>query len=234
MLYNYRKGAVAVEGLPACQHLIEHNAYGIDIRPLVGHLSPCLLRRDIADRADGPVGHRLAVDPGEAGDAEIHDLYRAVGEQHDVLGLDVPVYDAFIVGVLQSSDYLGDEVERVLPFEDALLLDELLERDPVDILHNDELNLLGKAHIVDLNDVRVGENSDSLALVPESSQEFIIIGIFWLEYLDGNGTIFHYVSRFIDVSHSADSYKLGNFISAVKLLTDVRIHLIQLLYRKLT
>ena len=77
-------------------------------------------------RANGLVGHGLGLALEEAGNAEVGHLDGAVLQEHDVLGLDVPVDDALLVGTLQGHEDLGGEVDSLLPADGALLLDILL------------------------------------------------------------------------------------------------------------
>ena len=135
-------GVIAVKGLSSREHLIHHSAYGIDIALCVGNASACLLGADIVNASDGLIGSSLALLTGELGNAEIHDLYSAVCEHHYVLRLDVAVNNALVVSVLQSTEDLYNEVDRILPCEDLFLFDVLLQRNTVDILHNDILYLL--------------------------------------------------------------------------------------------
>ena len=53
----------------------------------------------------------LVLGPGDAGDAKVHHPQLAVVQQHDVLGLDVPVDDAVAVGVVEGAEDLGDEMD---------------------------------------------------------------------------------------------------------------------------
>ena len=137
--------------------------------------------------------------------------------------------DTLVVSVLERSEYLCNKVKCVLPFENALLLDKLLQSDTVNVFHNDILYLIRESDVKYLNDIWVRKNSDRFALISESSEELLVLSIFRLEYLNCNFTVFHYVYSLIDISHSADTDQLCDLISAVKLFADIRIHLIQLL-----
>ena len=99
VLHGDLLGGLPVKGHPPGEHLIKQDAYGINVALFVGFLAAGLLRADIVDRADGLVVHGADVLPGEPGDAEVHDLDGAVPEKHDVLGLDVPMDHAPLMGV---------------------------------------------------------------------------------------------------------------------------------------
>ena len=83
--------------------------------------------------------------------------------------------DTLIMSVLQSTEYLSYKVQSVFPPKHALLLDKLFKGDAVDIFHNDKLYLVRKSHIIYLYDIRVRKYSDSLALVSEASEKFLVL-----------------------------------------------------------
>ena len=83
--------------------------------------------------------------------------------------------DTLIMSVLQSTEYLSYKVQSVFPPKYALLLDKLFKGDAVDILHNDKLYLVRKSHVIYLYDIRVRKYSDSLALVSEASEKFLVL-----------------------------------------------------------
>jgi len=94
-------------------------------------LAPSLLRRHVVGCSEDDAGGGDG-GGGEAGDAEVHDLHRAVLADEDVGGLDVTVDDAGLVGVGQPVQHLQDDrhlavegqrdpqaqrLEQVLPLE---------------------------------------------------------------------------------------------------------------------
>ena len=91
---------VRVKGLSAGEHLVEHDTHGIQVALGIGHVTPCLFRTDIVHRADRLIGRSTAFLAGKLGNTKVHDLDGAVCQQHDVLRLDVTVYDTAVVGVL--------------------------------------------------------------------------------------------------------------------------------------
>ena len=217
-------GVIAVEGLSSREHLIHHSSHGVDIALCVGNIAACLLGADIVNASDGLIGSGLAFLTGELGDTEVHDLDSAVSEHHDVLGLDIAVNDALIVSVLECAEYLDDEMHRILPCEDLFLLDVLLQRDTVDVLHDDILYLLGEAHIVYLYDIRVGKNCNCLGFISEAAQELLVLSEFLLQYLNGNGFVVDNIDALVHFSHASDADKLGYLISSVELFANILIH----------
>ena len=96
---------------------------------------------DVVDAAHGLFAVLyLVLGPGDAGDAKVHHPQLAVVQQHDVLGLDVPVDDAVAVGVVEGAEDLGDEVDG-LPagYFAAPLVEVLPEGHALHALHDDIL-----------------------------------------------------------------------------------------------
>src|SRR5207253_1505501 len=91
------------------QHLVQHTAQGVGIRPPVDvRFGRRLLRAHIAGRAHGESGVRQllrACRHDRARNAEIRDDRLPAGEQ-DVLWLDVPVHHIVAVGVAQGARHL--------------------------------------------------------------------------------------------------------------------------------
>ena len=180
---------------------------------------------DVVHRTDGLFRHGFVVLAVESRNAEIHDLDGAVAEQHNIAGLYVAVYYPAVVRVLKRFKYLHGEMHRVAPFEHALLLDVVGERDAVDILHDDKLHLVGEAYVVNFHDVRVREKRDRLRFVPEAAQELIAARKLGFKYLYSNNAVLNNVAGAVDIRHSSDADKLQQLISAIKLLSDITVHI---------
>ena len=90
------------------------------------------------------------------GDAEIgHQGVTA--EQQDVLGLDVAVDDAALVGVLQRLGRLAGELERVVDGELLLPVEPVAQRLALDERHDVVEQAVGLARVVEAEDVGVLE-----------------------------------------------------------------------------
>ena len=74
--------------------------------------------------------------PEQLGEAEVGDLHAAPLVEQDVLGLDVAMDDAFVVGVLQRVADLRHDRQR-LGRRQAARLDELPQVGAVDVLHHE-------------------------------------------------------------------------------------------------
>jgi hypothetical protein len=91
----------------------------------------------------GGLGHGGAALGDGPGDAEVHHLHLARGGDHDVAGLDVAVHDAGAVGDLQRAADVGGDLQRPLGQQPALLEQQVAQRPPLDVLHDDERGAVG-------------------------------------------------------------------------------------------
>ena len=108
--------------------------------------------------ADSGIGHRSCFASAEPGDAEIRNLDGSVFEKHYVLRLNVAMNYALVVGVLKRTENLRCKMHSLLPRYNALLLDILLESNTLDILHDDILELVAVADIINLDYVWMREH----------------------------------------------------------------------------
>ena len=113
----------------------------------------------------GPVRPLAGHGPG---DAEVHDPRIAVLVDHDVLGLQVAMDDAQMMGLHQAfADLLGDRHGPARP-ELAGLPDEFLQILAGNELHGDEGRALGLAQVEHPADVPVADLAGELQLVREA------------------------------------------------------------------
>jgi hypothetical protein len=94
---------------------VEHRADGPEIGACVHREPEGLLRGHVRGRPAGGAGlrgqRRGGVAGLDAGDAKIEHLQGAVAQDHQVLGLDIPVDDPFLVGGLEGGEDLLDQLD---------------------------------------------------------------------------------------------------------------------------
>ena len=175
------------------------------------------------DRADRFLRHRARIRAGKACDAEVRNLDRSVLQKHDILGLDIAVDDALVVGVLERAEDLERKVDRFFQ-NDAAAADEIiLEGDPFDILHHDILDHVAETDVVDLNDIRMREDRDRLRFVFEPAEEFAVLGVFLLENLHGDGAVVDQIVRPVDEGHSARADQALDLVAPVDPFSQIFI-----------
>ena len=138
---------------PRC-HLIQNGAEREQVAPSVDGSAVRLFRRHVGERAESHArlrqrvfaDRRLCAGRGEfnrfhlrdeLGQPEIEHLDLAAIGDENVGWLDIAVHDAFGVGSLESAEDLNAEAEDI-SHREPVALDAVLERLPVEPLHDDE------------------------------------------------------------------------------------------------
>ena len=85
------------------------------------------------------------------------------------------------MGVLEGPEDLNGEMHRFLPADVLLLIDILLERDAIDILHDNVLQAVAEAHIVYLDNIRMGKNGNRFGFILKPAGEFLVGEVFILK-----------------------------------------------------
>ena len=217
MLDGYRDRGVPLKGQASGDHLIQDHAGGIQVGTGVDVTAPGLLRRDVVHRTQGLLGQGAVPPGGHPGDAEVGHLHTAVPEDHNVVGLDVPVDDPPAVGVSQCLDDLGDEVEGLPPVQlIPLFLHILLQGDPVDQLHHDVLKVGGAAHVVHRHDIGVGQHGHSLRLVVEAAAQLRILDQVVPQDLHRHQAVEPVAAGLVHPGHPAHADQLQDLVSVVE------------------
>ena len=176
-------------GQPSGEQLVEEHPQRVDIRRrghrLAAHLlgARVLGRHQLESRGRGGerVSRQLRIE--QLGDAEVEQLGCAVGRDQDVGGLDVPMDDQVLVGVL---DRRADQPEELQPRRGVhpsgvAILDDRLS---LDVLHREvRQSVRRRAAVEEAGDVRVLEAGEDLAFVPEPSHDGVAVHAA-LEHLD--------------------------------------------------
>jgi hypothetical protein len=164
--------APAHEWRPPRYEFVPQHPQRIDVRPVVD-VGICgrLLRGHVGRRTQGDTcgcellpASRLTQ---RLGDAEVGHQHMAAGEQH-VVGLDVPVYDAALVGVGQRVADLDQNLDCIVDRQLALPCEPSAEGLSFHVGHGVIKEPAGFARIVHRQDVRVLEPGGGLDLAEES------------------------------------------------------------------
>ena len=139
-------GRPGIRRLPG-EHLVEHAAEGVDVGAAVDvRVAGRLLGAHVVRRAEGEPGLGQAV-AGRGGegprDPEVGDDRLPAGEQ-DVLGLDVAVHHAVLVGVAQRRGDVAGDAHGVVDRELPLARQAVAQRLALDVGHDVEQQVVGR------------------------------------------------------------------------------------------
>ncbi len=151
---------------------------------MIERLALHLLRRHVRGGAEhlADPGHRLGrqlarLRPGlprrQLGEPEVEDPDPALGVDHHVVGLEVAVGDAAVVGRAQGVGQRDGDLEE-LRQRHAPLGDQLAETAPRDELHGEEVDAVGLLDRVEVDDVRVVQGGEGPGLALEAVQPLAV------------------------------------------------------------
>ena len=219
--------AVAVEGPPAGQHLVQHGPEGEDVRASVDRLPVELLGRHVLQGAEqaalrrqrgaGRRRRRVVVRGArvaQPGQSEVEQLH-AGGREHHVARLQVAVDDAPPVGGIERLGNVAGDVQRLVQGQRPPLKAPG-QRLPVEALHDEEvdrrLRLVGRrraarrplaADVVQSADVRVAEPPHGPRLALEALARGGVGGHVRGQDLDGDRAVEARVGRPVHLAHAA-------------------------------
>ena len=203
----FGRSGEAAEGKFAGEHFVEDDAEGINVGAVVdGVWFFDLFGRHVVRCAEGgPGAGEWIFGDGfseEFGDAEVGDFNAAAGVEEDVVGFDVAMEDAFVVGVLEGFADARDDGEG-LGGVDGAGAHGLAEVDAVDVFHEEVEEGAGLAEVVDGDDVWVVEFGEGAAFAGEAFGEGGLFGEGLGEDFEGDEAIEFWLAGFVDETHAA-------------------------------
>ena len=177
-LVHRRIQVVARERRLPGQHFVEHGAEGEDVRAAVRLVAGDLFGRHVLGRSEYGAGHGQRA-AGQLGDAEIGDLHAAVGQHHDVRGLDIAMHDPAGMGEGERVGDGGGDLDGAFAREAGTGIKNVPQRAAIEELHRDPGEIAFATDVVDGDDVRVVELACRFRLAEETLLEL-------LGFLSGN------------------------------------------------
>jgi len=206
-------GLEAFAGEFASEEFVEDDAEGIDVGAAVDALGVgLLLGGAVAGGAEGGFGGviggggadvREAVGGAEDfGDTEVGNLDAAGFIEEEVLGLDVAVDDAAVVGELEGVAEGGDDGEG-FPGGEFLDAQQLAEVHAIDEFHEEVEEAAGLAEVVDGDNVGVVEGGEGAGFASEAFGELGVVDAFGGEELEGDEAVEGFLPGLVNDAHAA-------------------------------
>ena len=186
-------GSLQAPGASLREHVVEHPASRVHVRPLIHLLAPPLLRRHVRR---GPCAVH-ALGPQQVGEPEVEELHPAVLADEDVRGLQVPVQDASLVSVGKALRHLLGDAQG-LGLGDAAFRDPLRQRLAPEEFHHEVGARLARSHVVQRHDAGVVEARHRLGLPLDPVGRQVVPGPGKAKRLHGDDPVQLGVERLVD------------------------------------
>jgi hypothetical protein len=144
---------------------------------------------------------------------EVSDFDCPVFGKQDVLGFDVPVYNAVLVGVGQPPADLNSDLDGALIREGLPVPNMFIQR-VRDVLHEDVRRVSLYLEVMDTRDVGVIEAGGESGFSLEGLQVLRVVSDGLIDDLDGDDTVQHGVPSPVHSPLAAGGYPLKDFVSA--------------------
>jgi hypothetical protein len=149
-----------------------------------------------------PAG-RVAAAIADASDAKVKDLEAPIGEEKQVIGLEIPVDDPHRVGGDEDVEKAIGEAQEGVEGGAPLLVEEVLEGVTFEELHDEEWQaILGGIDVDDLDHARVLDLVDGAPFELEPPAQVRVGGGLWVKDLEGDAAA-RGVDGGVDRSHPA-------------------------------
>ena len=187
------------------EQLIEHGARGVDIAAVIDDAPHVLFGRHVLGRTHDQPALRLG-SRAELRDAEVGDLDKAVARHQQVGWLDVPVHHALAMRVGEAPKDLLHRADGVFQVQFRSLLDVLIQRAAVDVLHR----YVGAGRILivvveDRDNRGVIETGDCARFVAEARGQLLrrdVVVPVQAHDLQGHHALERRIERAIDRAHA--------------------------------
>ena len=136
-------------------------------------------------------------------------------EQHDVVGLEVAMDHADGVRGIERERDLVRDVQRAVQLDRAFLLDQILERLALEVLHDEVDRAFGQdAEVGDVDDVRMVDRRRRARLAQEAVDRFLIARELRVQHFHRDGLLDVDVLAEIDGAHAAATEDLVEAVVA--------------------
>ncbi len=194
----------------AREHLIKHQAEGVDVAALAGLAACKLLGSHVCRRALAGVDAGDAA--GERGQPEIGDQHLAASVDHDVAGFEVAVQDAFFVRGVEPGAQAAGDIQGLFRRQASDAAKERGEILSVHILHREKWRAFRFPDIIDAADIGMRDLAGDADFGAEALQRRTA-GRMGGQELERYFLAEDDVERAVNFAHSATAESAGNAIS---------------------
>ena len=128
--------------------------------------------------------------------------------------------------MFKRAENLGCKVDNLFPGQGpAALFEIFFQRDPVDIFHDDILQLVRDRNIIYLDNIRVVQDRDCLGLVLEAAHQFFVVKEFFFQNLHGDCIVGANIPALVHIGHAAHPDQAFDQVTTVQLFANQVIHL---------
>ena len=224
VLVGHLDGGGAGERLVAGEHLVGHDAHGVDVTAFV--------RGGPAHQFGGDVGHRAhegRARPGEVGGGpgqpEVRHFDPPVPGDQDVLRLHVPVDESRAVCRRQAVDHGLEIGQRDARGQGVAALQDGAQRVAGHVLHDEvgevTVGVFVHALVQDVDDVRMGQPGGGLGLLLEALDQLGVLSQVRVEDLEGDLPVQAQVHRQVHRGHAAPGQPASDLVPS---LDDGPVH----------
>ena len=218
LVHHFQSG-FAGERDVAGHQFIEDQAVGIEVGAIVGGLAFHLLRRHVTRRAEEGAGTRHADRAFFEGfrEAKIADENLVVFVNQEVLRLQVAMDDAFGMRGCERLRDLPREIQNAVHRHLGIVVDDVLQILALDEGHGDEAQAADIAHVVNAQDIFVGDLAGENQFLFEALQRVGLADGPFTHHLDGDGAVQFLVVRFVNAAHAALAEQRVNAIARTEI-----------------
>ena len=188
----------------AGDHAVADDAEGVLVRAAIDGRTLRLLGRHVVRRADDHPGARESARRLERlRDSEVRQHHAPVVVEHDVRRLHVAVHDAALVRMSQGARRFPEHALDVVHRQRLLLIEHILERRALDVLHHEVVEAAFTLDAIDGNDVRMVELGRRLRLLLEALDDMLVHRDVGRQHFDRDFALERQVVREKHGAHSA-------------------------------
>ena len=202
MFQRNGNGIVSLERQYTCNHFKHGNAQRVNVTLFIHIAASSLFWRKIMYRSCRIGWGCHGCGTGSTGNAEVCYLYHTVCPHQNVLGLDVPMYDMGFVCLRKGRCNLNGYINGGTGIKRRFLPNGCFQRIPMNVFHNDIVDLPLLANIIHTDNVGVRKSCGRTRFRTEPFDKFLVTDKFFPQNLNGHITIQFFIFAAVNHRHA--------------------------------